>query len=146
MGFKSTMIAMLLVGIFAFAIINFNVQLIELNGGNTSLLDNPTLNTTYQELRANLSLSQGTFQEQSNILAKTPVSGTFTILLDSLQGAWTVFIKVPTALFTSLFSLINIELFGGDVLFNVVLVTVSAMFIAVIILYVIKFLRIGDPD
>lgn len=145
-GFKSALIAMLLVGLFAFALFNFNVQLIEQNGGNTTLLDNPTINTSYSELNKSLSQTKNDFQSQSSILANTPVLGTFTILLTSLQGAWTVFIKVPQALFTTLFSLINIELFGGSPLFNVALLTISAIFIFVITVYAIKFLRIGDPD
>ena len=47
MGFKSTIIALLLVAVFAFAIFNFNVQLIQQNDGNATLLDNPTINATY---------------------------------------------------------------------------------------------------
>ena len=145
-GFKSTIIALLLVALFAFAIFNFNTQLIEQNGGNTTLLDNPTINTTYQELIGNLSETQDQFQEQSNILAETKILGTFTILLTSLAGAWTVFIKVPQAVYTSLFNLINVELFGGSSLFNLILIVVTALIVFVIVVYAMKFLRIGDPD
>ena len=146
MGFKSTIIALLLVAIFAFAIFNFNLQLIQQNDGNTTLLDNPTINATYQELIGNLSLTKSQYEDQSSILAKTKIIGTFTLLLTTLAGAWTVFIKVPTAVYTSLFNLINTELFGGSVLFNVVLIVITAMMVLVITLYAIKLLRTGDPD
>lgn len=146
MGFKSTIIALLLVAVFAFAIFNFNTQLIQQNDGNTTLLDNPTINATYQELIGNLSLTKSQYEDQSSILAETPILGTFTLLLTTLAGAWTIFIKVPTAVYTSLFNLINIELFGGSVLFNVVLIVITAMMVLVITLYAIKLLRTGDPD
>lgn len=146
MGFKSTIIALLLVGIFAFAMISFNVELVTQNGGNISLLNNPTINTTYQELKGNLSTTRDDFQTQSDIIAGTEPEGTFTILQSSLSGAWTVFIKAPQAIFTSVFSLVNIELFGGSENFGVVLGVISTIIVFVIILYVIKLVRIGDPD
>lgn len=143
-GFRTLIIALLLSGVFIIALVNFNVGLIEDNGGNNSLLNDTRINNAYTIINDSLGNSEEQFSTQSDIIAGTEPTSAFNIILDTLAGTWTVFIAIPQVIYQSIFGLTAEVLTGGDAQFNVVWLVIGAILALVITLLAWRFLRSGE--
>lgn len=144
MGFKAILISLLMIGLFFIAMVSFNVAMIENNGGNISLKDNPAINSTFQDVLIPLGNISAVYNNQSNILAGSSQTTEFTSIPEAIEGVWTILPNIPNILFNLLFNLIFVELFGGDVTFAIIMLTLGSMITLVVVFGAIRWLRSGE--
>lgn len=149
MGFKGVAISLMLVGIFAFALLNFGLQLAADNNANQSIGDHDRLGEFTQDInqsmrasRSNINSSEQTFQAGS----KEQIVGTESIQIPAITTIRTSIISTPYTMYKLTVGFIFDEIFGGSAGFAVVVGMVVAMVLALIVFYGWKWIRTGDPD
>lgn len=149
MGFKSTLISLILAGVVIFAIFSFGIQTGISNNAEINLLNNSKVSSSYSNLSSNLGDVQGSYQNQSaNFAGTQPESNGDSILIVSIAGIWSVLQGIPILIYQSTVGLVFTVLFGGDSSsgFAIVIGSVGAILILIITLYAWKLIRTGDPD
>lgn len=144
MGFKAIITAILLMGIFFIAMVNFNVALIELNGGNLSLKDNAEFNSTFNSIIFGLENVTAVYNNQSDIVAGTAETTQFTSIPTAVAGMWTVIKQAPEIVYNIIFNLIFAQLFGGDPDFAIVFLTFAAIIVLALTLFALKNMRTAE--
>lgn len=93
-GFKSLLIAMVLVGLFAFSMIGFGVQLASENDLNQSVLDNPALESAYPDINETLGdIHTQSGSGKTSIESESPQSEGDNFLFFSIIGTGKVFLN-----------------------------------------------------
>ena len=126
---RGIIITFLLVGLFAFALINFSTQFSYDNNLNQSILNAPSFSSLNDDLEESLSSSQTvaetqregfeteTQSEQSGFLSLGSIrdagkafTGTTVVMLNILTGGFLSELGIPTVIFTILGSILLISL------------------------------------
>lgn len=148
MTFKNNAIAFLMVGMFAFAMLSFSVGFVVVNGGNRTIFDDERygveLNNTYDDLKEKLGSSYVDSNQSLTVLKESEQTVDQNILLDSVGKIWTTMVSIPIDIFNLIFIFAFKMLFGSA--YGLVATTISSIIIVLVIIYVWKWVRTGDPD
>lgn len=86
LGFKSLVIAMILAGLFTFAMFTFAVN-ISVSHGSGTILENELVNRTFGHIESNLSEVQSQAETQrTSFLGEIPVIGEASVILQTIVG------------------------------------------------------------
>ncbi len=145
-GIKGIAISFIAIGIFVFAMISFGIDIAADNDANRSISDNPAIGN----FERNLSSKIDVYQEQVNASQKAFTEEEPTTDLNPLKapkGIITTLITVPFALFNLVWSFILTNIFGGSGgAFSFLFTIIGSVIVAVMILYIWKWIRSGDAD
>ena len=128
-GFKGLIISFILVGLFAFAMINFGVQLSLENDSNQSILENSAINRSYHRLESNLTELRDEAQTQKEgFEGEDPKLEGGSLLFKSIVGAGKTFSSTITSVWI-IISDVAYNVFGINeiilgVLASILLVTI----------------------
>jgi len=107
-SFMSYIISVVLVALFAFALISFGVQLADDNSTNVSILNNNAINRSYENLEYNLSsVRDNAESQQESFFKDIPIIGEASLILGSLAGIVRVFFNSLTSFYTLFVTLIS---------------------------------------
>ena len=117
-SFKNTIIAFVLVGLFAFALISFAVQFQTDNNTNSSLLNNEALNSTFGDIKTNLGDVKNDSQKQREGFEEDKLSSGFGELvmftiLNSVRKFMSMVIQVPNLIFGLISDTLGFDKGGG---------------------------------
>lgn len=103
-GFKSFIIATLLIGLCVFGMFQYILFTQLNNNTDENILDYPILNETYSTLYVNLSSVQGTAESQrQGFEQETPTLGADSFLFSSIIGAAKIFTSTVANIFSTTF-------------------------------------------
>ena len=145
-GFKSLLIAFLLVSLFFYAIMSFSINLSLLNNANQSLLDEGDVNKTFGRLRSNLSAADDTSKGQQTVLESGEEEiGVGELLTKSIKGVLTTFSGTISMFFNVILGFISGRL-GLKTLDaeSVILGTIGAILTISLIFYFWRLIKVGD--
>lgn len=144
-GFKNLLIAMTVVGLFVYALINFGILFSEQNGVDSSLRNDSRVNSTFSRVGAELETAgQQANNSKSTIEESDQEETTEGIIVSSVSAVRTVFADIFFGVFNVIGGFIVNVLFGGS--YSIVFGVVATIMLILIITYGIKWLRTGDPD
>ena len=99
--FRNFAINTLLIGLFIAALISFGAQIATDNNSNSTILQDPNINSTLNLLRGNLTNSQGISENQSRAQDETKPIALFDFLFESIIGTG----KVLKSSFSNIYNL-----------------------------------------
>lgn len=141
MSFREIIINFALIGVFMLALITFGVQMTSDNSANNSLLENPFINSTFNNLQTDLSTFQSNAQGQrENYEAEEPASGFGTLIIFGIIGFAKVFtgiiIGISNILFGAASGILGIDPIVIGVFTSILLIT--------LIIYGWRLAKTGD--
>ena len=111
LSFKDMMFAFVLTGLFFFAFVNFAILFSSSNNSNQSLLDNPSINRSFNDFSSNITNSKTLSQEQRDAFeSDTPSSQAGDLTIGTLFKTGITFASSIVAFFNIIFSLIFVNL------------------------------------
>ena len=144
MGAIKLITALMFATIFAFAIVNYTFGFANDNNAAINLSTDSELSNLESGIRSNVTT------------IKTDISGTSDSIYESVAepdsdttktpGAYTLLWKGGKNTMNLITTTFNTKIFGGDVKLGVVTLSVSALLVFLIVMYVIKLWRQGNPD
>lgn len=142
-GFKPIVIGLILVGLFAIAILNAGILISEQNGFAGSIADDSSIAGYKETVIGNLTdVSSSTSASDSVLSNSTITTTTSTPFVDSISGIWKSVRVIPVAIWNTTFGLVAQKLLGGDSV--IVLSVIGAILGLIIIFAVIRFIATGD--
>lgn len=145
MAIKDLAISLVLIGLFAFALLSFGIGLAADNNANQSISDDPRINT-FQE---NVSNQLGSYNTQvkgsSKVFSEdTPTVGGESLQLTSVSKIWSSIVSIPKAVYSLTIGLILDKIFGGTgSSFAIVFTVISSILVVLIILFSWAWIRGG---
>jgi len=104
--FRNIVITGLLIGLFAFALMNISISLTNENDVNNSLLENEAINRSFGYLESNLSSTQDKSEtSKTGFESENPTVGTDSFLFSSIISAGKVFTGMWRGVYDVTFSL-----------------------------------------
>lgn len=142
-SFRPLVIALLLLGIFAVAIVSFGINLARENGATQNIGDNPIISNYAGNVSDTLGRAYDNANDSIESLSKSPVTltGGFP-LFDAIAGLWKVLKTVPITVYNLTVGLLLSTILGST--YAIVLGVVGAIFIITIIFAVWKMLSTGQ--
>ncbi len=141
--FRGLVIAVLLAGLFTFAIISFGVNL-SLSHGSGTILENEIINRTFTDLQTNLGEIQATTEEQKKAWYQDlPIAGDLSIILITTTAVVKGIIEVVRGIFNLFAELVAVTLGIGEDSAKVVVGTFTGIMIFSLILLAWSVLRSG---
>lgn len=144
--FAPLMIALILWGLFSFALIQMGIQLADSNNANQSIADDPAIasfnesvKNILEELETDVNSSETAISEPSLISSIRE-----NIIIDAIGGVWKVLKNVPTSLYNIATGLWKSEIFQGPLI--IVIGTIGAILTLVVIIAVWRMLFTGEGD
>ena len=138
--FKNFTINGLLVALFLVAIISFGAQLAVENGADSTILQDPNINRTFNSIDGNLTSFQGVVEGQSKAQDETKPIALFDFLFESIIGTG----KVLKAAFTNIFN-VMLGLMGSTLgLPPVALATMTSIILLIMIFLAWKLFKTGN--
>lgn len=144
MGLKGNLISLLLVGIFAFALITGGIMIGDNHNAENNIGDSPALSAYRTSLNDTLGEAHESANSSLEAIGKSPITLVITPIFDAISGVWKTLKVVPVTIYNLTFGLAQDEIFGGG--FNVIFGVLSAIFIIVIIFGVWKWIASGQDD
>lgn len=138
--FKNFTISTLLVALFIVSMIAFGAQIALDNNSNSTILQDPNINSTFQLLNDNLTKFQGLAQNQSKAQDETKPIALFDFLFESIIGTG----KVLKAAFKNIYNL-TFGLIGTTLgIPPVALATFTAIILLIMIFLAWKLFKTGN--
>jgi len=141
MGLKELMIAVMLSGIFAIALINMGVNFASNNNSDVSLLNENVINRSYVNLEDSFESFQSTAESNKNASDEEIASTGFNsiILFSALSSARAITGSIATTF--NVLKLIFVKYLGVPA---IVIGVFSGMLIFIMVLYIWKTMRSGE--
>lgn len=147
MGLKGTVINLLLVGVFAFALITGGIMLGTNNNADQNIGDSPALSAYRADINDTLSDAHSDANSSLESVGKSPITlVTGLFIFDAIGGVWKTLKVVPVTIYNLTFGVAKEQLFGNSPAFDVVFGVLSAILIIVIIFGVWKWIASGQDD
>jgi len=141
--FRGLIIAVLLAGLFTFALINFGVFL-SISHGSGTILENEVINRTFTNLQANLSEVQSTTEGQKESFFRTiPVIGEISVILETIVEVGKGMTEVVRGMFSLFAELVAVTLGIGEESAKVVIGIFTAIMIFSLIILAWSVYRSG---
>lgn len=141
---RPLLIWLLLLGLFAMAIVTGGIMLAEQNGVNQSIADDPAITEYYSSLNETLA---DTYTDASNSDAAFSNSSISTSIgipfIDSIWGIWKTLKEVPVTIYNLTIGLLISKVLG-DVAGAIVLSVLSAILIITVIFAIVKLVSQGE--
>lgn len=142
--FRPIIVALLLAGLFAAAIINAGLLVAINNGSSQSIGDDPAIASYKQALESSLMNASRDANTSETNLGTSPVSLTIGgSVFDALGGMWKTMKEVPVTVYNLTFGLLATKLFG-DPSYGIVLGVIAAIITITIIIGVVRLVASGD--
>ena len=141
-SFKGFIIGMLLVGLFAFALISSGIIIGDKNNGQ-SIGDIPTISKFRTDIQVNLSEAYNTANSSETSFGSSPISLTSIVFVDALGGIWKTLKSIPLAIWNLIMSLVSGSIAPASE-YGVVFGVIGAIIIITIIFGVWKMISTGD--
>ncbi len=142
--FRQLVISSLLIALFTFTLIGSGVLMQVNNGVNNTILEDPVINNTFNNLTGSLSSRQGIAQTQlEGFEEEAPQIGTNIFLFSSFVGAGKTFISSLNLMYNLVFGLIIVKLGLGTGLGLVIIGTLLTILLVTIIFLIYKVFKIG---
>lgn len=133
----------LLVCLFAFAIISYAIGFGDDNEAVVNIGDDSVLSNTKDSIEGNLTVYHSNINTSSTIFTESTIAaGSDTF---EYGGTWKTMTETLPNTFTNIITLANKKIFGQDTSFGIVLTSFMAFIAMLAILYIWKAWR-GDPD
>ncbi len=140
-GFRESVISIVLVGLFIFAFISFGGQIALDNGANNTILTNPAVNKSFIDIQSQLEEVQIDTENQKQAwFEDVPIVGDINLIWKSLTGIIRVFFDVIVNMYNLIISLIS-ETIGIS---PVVLNTIAALLSISMLLLLWRLVRSGS--
>lgn len=145
-GIKPLLVGILLVGLFAFALLQGGALLSTHNNANQSITDNPALSSFQTNIEDSLGEAQTNANGSLNDLGISPLSEVSggLVIFTAISGVWKTLKAVPVTIYNLTFGLAKSSVFGEG--FNVVFGILGAIIIMLIIFGVIKLIQQGQDE
>jgi hypothetical protein len=137
--FRPIIIALVLAGLFAVAMISGATQLANLNGATQNLNSNPKIANLSENIKNYYSTLPSTLNDTEKAMEGSPLTLTFTIVVDAIGGIWKTIKLIPTISYTFLTGFIFDELLGSP--FAIVTGVVASLLTITLIFAVWKWLQ-----
>lgn len=138
--FKNFAISTLLMGLFMASMIAFGAQMASDNSSNSTILQDPNINATFQLMNDNLTNSQGIAQNQSRAQDETKPIALFDFLFESIIGTG----KVLKGAFKNIYDL-TLGLIGTTLgIPPVALATFTSILLLIMIFLAWKLFKTGN--
>ena len=141
-GFKGYLIGLLLVGLFAIAIINAGIIISSDNDATVSIGDDPSLSSYKSSIESELGNATSNSQSADQILSNSTITTTSTPFVDSIGGIWKSVKAAPVAVWNLTLGLALERIFGEDK--RIVLNILGAILGLILIFAVIYLIATGD--
>lgn len=135
--------AILLIGLFATAIINFGIMVADQNDASINIGDDPAIINYYGNVSENLIASSNAVQSSDAALTNSSIQTSGSTFVDASRGIWKSIRNAPTMVWNLTFGLIIDKLFGGAAGIAVAAV-VGAILGMILFAAVIRMLTQGD--
>ncbi len=140
-GFRESIISIVLVGLFIFAFISFGGQIALDNNANNTVLSNPAVNQSFIDIQSQLQEVQIDTEDQKKAwFEDVPIVGDINLIWKSLTGIIRVFFDVIVNMYNLIISLIS-ETIGIS---SVVLNTIAALLSISMLLLLWRLVRSGS--
>ncbi len=143
-NFKPILVALLLVGLFALAFLNFGIMTAEIEGANQSISDDPSISayaaSLNQTLEASISETEAANTAFSNSSITTTTSFPF---VDAIGGIWKTMKNAPIAVWNLSFGLLLSNVLGSEA-YAMVIGVLGAILTMTIIFAVWKLIHSGE--
>ncbi len=141
--FRGLIIAVLLAGLFTFAIINFGIFLAVSHGSGT-IMENEIINRTYTRLQSDLGDVQGKTEVQRESWFKNiPVVGEISVILETIVSVGKGMTEVVRGMFSLLAELVSVTIGIGEESAKVVVGVFTAIMLLSLILLAWSVYRSG---
>ena len=140
-GFRESIISIVLVGLFIFAFISFGGQIALDNNANNTVLSNPAVNQSFIDIQSQLQEVQIDTEGQKKAwFEDVPIVGDINLIWKSLTGIIRVFFDVIVNMYNLIINLIS-ETIGIS---SVVLNTIAALLSISMLLLLWRLIRSGS--
>lgn len=145
MAIKDLAISLVLIGLFAFALLSFGIGLAADNNANQSISDDPRINTFQENVSNQLGSYNTQVQGSSEVFSEdTPTVGGESLQLTSVSKIWSSIVSIPKAVYSLTIGLILDKIFGGTgSSFAIVFTVISSILVVLIILFSWAWIRGG---
>lgn len=142
--FRPLIIGLLLVGLFAIAVINGALLLSINNNSPNSIGNDPAIASYKESLEQSLEQAKTSADASEDAIGTSPITlTTGTLVFDAIGGVWKSMKEVPIMVYNLTFGLAAQKLFG-DASFGIVLAIISAIVTITIIFGVWKWVTTGE--
>lgn len=143
-GLRIFLTAIILVGLFAIALITGGETLLQLNNPNKTLGADPALNSYINQLNQTLATSLDNSNAAETAIGESPPTVTTTgIIIEAVSNVWKTLKAVPITVYNLTLGLLFSKLLGSP-RFALVTVVITAVFVMALIFYVVKWVFSGD--
>lgn len=144
-GIRPTIIAMIVLGGFAWALISFGTLFPAINGSNQTLISSGSaLSNATNAINESLQSMYGSATNQSNAFDNAqPDSGFSFIILSPILGAVSAFKTIGIGMFNIIISLIS-SIFGYS--FSVIFGMISTIIVITLLFLAYKLYKSGESD
>lgn len=144
-NFRPLVIALLIFGVLAAAMISFGIQLATQNESNRSISNDPSINSYAQTLETDLETGATDAANIERAFGNSSVSTTGgVIFLDVLGGLWKSMVRLPNQIFKGALSLVKANLAGGSTEILYVFGIIFLIMVVTIVIAVWKLISTGD--
>lgn len=143
-NFRPIVISLLLVGLFAMALISGGVMLAQKNGAGQSIADDPNIMAYAENLNKTLGNAHSDALSADEAIGSSPVTLTSGFpVFDAISGVWKTIKTVPVTVFNLTFNLLQEHILGSQA-FSIVLGVIGAILTITIIFAVWKMVATGE--
>lgn len=141
MGLKEMFISFLLVGLFFIAMVNFGANLATDNNSNQSILNNPRINSTFQDTNVELFRAYDTANASRTSFELDEIKAdSDNLIITSIKGVGTAVGGTMSAMFNLIFGLLS-DTLGIPA---IVLATITAILTVTIVFFAWRAYRAGS--
>lgn len=142
-GFRGLIISLLLVGLFAIALINGGILLAALNSPNQTIANDAAIMDYASELNSTLEDVYTDANSSETSFTVSPLTTTTSIpFVDAVGGIWKTLKKTPTTVWNLSVNYIFIKIFGSAA-YAIVFGVISAIMLIIIIFAVWEWISTG---
>ena len=142
LNLKNMFVSSVLIGIFVFALFNFSINVASDNDLNTSIMDDNTMNESFDDFSSDLDSIKATAESQkTSFFEGIPVLEEVGIVVGGIVGVATTMFSFLTGLYDVIFELVSETLGMNN---KIVFGAVTALLIFTIILLTWRVYRAGS--
>lgn len=143
-GLRTILVAVILSGLFAIALLNAGQSLFEANDVNRTLASDPQLNNYISNLNNTLSTSLQNNNDVETAIGETPPTlSTTGLIFESVGNVWKTLKTVPVTIYNLTIGLLFTKLLGSNQ-FAIAVVIVEALFVMALLFFVVKWAFTGE--
>lgn len=144
-GIKSTITSLILIGLFAVALIAFAIRYETVNDSSVKIQDDPAIATFKNSLDEQLdAFTDDVNDSDTSFRQSTPEAIGDSILVLSVASIWKTLVTVPKEVYQLTAGLLFDKIFG-DAGFYIFFTTIGVLLTVTIIFYAWRFIKSGEP-